>query len=598
MNDRPPSGPTATTGTGFSGYAGYEDPYGQAAAYGYGTAASAGYPAEDPLSAASTGDRAQQGQHAPYAGAGYGSGQEHHASAGDYTGAAYGGSADDGSAHPGDAAYHSTAYDSAAYGGVAYGGDPGHTPNASSPYGAAVPDLGGHPLSGDEAAGYATGGFVAESYGTGTHSAEHPGYEGAEGWGGTGWAADGWPTNDRPLAGIPAQPDYSWVSETTDAYPADGYPAEGYPAEPQPPSPFPADAPYTTSEHYAAVEQVAEGATESAPHHDEHAYDTGFPPAPEAREAGGDAATADAGPDTAHTGVGATAEAPAFCADADGWDASFPSPDELAPVEPAAAAVASVTATAGVPLGRAGRRRAAKPRRSALLTVAVPSVAVMGVAGIAAASVGGGVAESAEDTTAQAADEVATVKSAAVNTKLDTQLAGLTDDARDFGERASRTQERIDLKERQEAERKRKAEEAARKEAMRPKFALPVDQRGLSAYYGQAGINWMSMHTGIDFPVSYGTPVKAATDGTITTKWDVAYGNMAIVTAADGTQTWYCHLSSTKLRSGPVKAGDTLGYAGSSGNSTGPHLHFEVRPGGGAAVDPVAWFRTHGLDPT
>ncbi|MBB1244843.1 peptidoglycan DD-metalloendopeptidase family protein [Streptomyces durbertensis] len=246
--------------------------------------------------------------------------------------------------------------------------------------------------------------------------------------------------------------------------------------------------------------------------------------------------------------------------------------------------------------GRASRRRAAKPRRSALLTVAVPSVAVMGVAGIAAASVTG-ISKDEDKSTQAAPDEGVPVQPSKANRKLDSQLAGVSADAGDFAGRASRTQERIDLKERQEAERKRKEAEAARKEALRPKFALPV-RPGLSAYYGQAGINWMSLHTGIDFPVGYGTPVLAATDGVVSTKWDLAYGNMAIVTAADGTQTWYCHLSSTKIRSGPVKAGDTIAYSGNSGNSTGPHLHFEVRPGGGSAVDPVAWFRSKGLDPT
>ena len=245
-----------------------------------------------------------------------------------------------------------------------------------------------------------------------------------------------------------------------------------------------------------------------------------------------------------------------------------------------------------LPHGR-GRRRSPKPRRSALLTVAVPSVAVVGVAGAAAATVMGG--DDPEPTT-QAAPDPANAQPPSANKKLDTQLADVSADADDFAGRASRTQERIDLKERQEAERKRKEREAARKEAMRPKFFIPVEDNTLSAYYGQAGVNWMSVHTGIDFPVSYGTPVMAATDGTVTTKYDLSYGNMAIVTAADGTETWYCHLSSTKIRSGEVKAGDTIAYSGSSGNVTGPHLHFETRPGGGSAVDPLGWLQSKGLD--
>ncbi|MFC3578344.1 M23 family metallopeptidase [Streptomyces yaanensis] len=244
-------------------------------------------------------------------------------------------------------------------------------------------------------------------------------------------------------------------------------------------------------------------------------------------------------------------------------------------------------------------RRRSPAKRSALLTVAVPSVCVMGVAGIAAATVGVGGGESDnQDTTASAPEGIA-VKPSAANNKLDSQLASLSAGANDFADRASRTQERIDLKAQQAAEKRKAAEEAARKERLRPKFALPVMQRGLSAYFGQAGVNWMSVHTGIDFPVSYGTTVMAATDGTVRTQWNSAYGNMMIVTAKDGTETWYCHLSSYRVASGTtVKAGDPIAYSGNSGNSTGPHLHFEVRPSGGSPIDPLPWLRSHGLNPT
>lgn len=253
---------------------------------------------------------------------------------------------------------------------------------------------------------------------------------------------------------------------------------------------------------------------------------------------------------------------------------------------------------------RTGSRSAARSRRrtpakrSALLTVAVPSVCVMGVAGIAAASVGALTDGGGKDTTASASDAHA-VKPSVANSKLDSQLRTLSAGADDFADRASRTQERIDLKNQQELEKKKAAAQAALKERLRPKFVLPVTQRGLSAYFGQAGVNWMSVHTGIDFPVSYGTTVMAATDGVVSTKWNSAYGNMLIVTAKDGTETWYCHLSSYRVATGTaVKAGQPIAYSGNSGNSTGPHLHFEVRPAGGAAIDPLPWLRSHGLDPT
>ncbi|MFJ1874914.1 M23 family metallopeptidase [Streptomyces chartreusis] len=258
--------------------------------------------------------------------------------------------------------------------------------------------------------------------------------------------------------------------------------------------------------------------------------------------------------------------------------------------------------TTPAPSSRAGSRSGARsrrrtpPKRSALLTIAVPSACVMGVAGIAAASVGNLTDDKDASTLAS---EGEAVKPSAANNKLDTQLESLSAGADDFADRASRTQERIDLKAQQAAEKRKAAEEAARKERLRPKFAVPVAQHGLSAYFGQSGINWMSVHTGIDFPVSYGTTVMAATDGTVRTQWNSAYGNMMIVTAKDGTETWYCHLSSYRVASGTtVKAGDPIAYSGNSGNSTGPHLHFEVRPGGGSAIDPLSWLRSHGVDPS
>ncbi|MGW5065560.1 peptidoglycan DD-metalloendopeptidase family protein [Streptomyces cyaneofuscatus] len=278
--------------------------------------------------------------------------------------------------------------------------------------------------------------------------------------------------------------------------------------------------------------------------------------------------------------------------------ATGPAP-EAAPTDDGDTSEALPLAVVRAPAPRSRARRRSPAKRSALLTVAVPSACVMSVAGIAAASVSGiSDEDKPEKTTSLAVADPSTVKAVAANNKLDSQLEQLSEGSDDFRQRASRTQERIDLKQRQAEEKKKREEEAARREALRPKFVLPVKQHGLSAYYGQAGVNWMSVHTGIDFPVGYGSPVMAATDGTVRTQYNSAYGNMAIVTMADGTETWYCHLSSTKIRSGPVKAGDVIAYAGSSGNSTGPHLHFEVRPGGGASIDPLVWLRSHGVNPT
>lgn len=220
----------------------------------------------------------------------------------------------------------------------------------------------------------------------------------------------------------------------------------------------------------------------------------------------------------------------------------------------------------------------------------------MAMAGIAAASIAG--LDNRGDKTAREALDASAVAPSGDASKFDNQLASLSVEAADFAERASRTQERIDLKHRQDEEKKKRAADAAHREALRPKFALPVQQRGLGELFGAVGSRWQRRHTGLDFPVLMNTPVMAVTDGTVESKWNPFYGNMVIVTAPDGTESWYCHLASAKIRSGSVRAGDTIGYAGSSGNSSGPHLHLEVHPGGGDPVDPLQWLRMHGLDPS
>ncbi|WP_461035617.1 M23 family metallopeptidase [Streptomyces mayteni] len=268
--------------------------------------------------------------------------------------------------------------------------------------------------------------------------------------------------------------------------------------------------------------------------------------------------------------------------------------------EVADAEVAAAPAVAARGQGRS-RRRVSRPRaRSAFLSVAAPSLAVLGVTAVAtAATVSGTESDSTgEPPPIAAPDPADEAQRAEANSEFDTQLTSVSAAAGDYADRASRTQGRIDLEAQQEAEEQAAAEEAARIEAARPKFFLPVEQRGLSAYYGQAGVNWMSTHTGIDFPVSYGTPVLAATDGNIRTQWHPSYGNLAILTADDGTETWYAHLDSTAYQSGYVQAGTVIAYSGNSGNSTGPHLHFEVHPGGGSAIDPLPWLRNQGLEPT
>ncbi|MER8071841.1 LysM peptidoglycan-binding domain-containing M23 family metallopeptidase [Streptomyces sp. NPDC094034] len=131
-------------------------------------------------------------------------------------------------------------------------------------------------------------------------------------------------------------------------------------------------------------------------------------------------------------------------------------------------------------------------------------------------------------------------------------------------------------------------------------FTAPVDGP-TSTPYGAAGSSWSSgYHTGVDFSASSGTPVKAVSDGTVVTAgWGGAYGNQIVIQHSDGMYSQYGHLSSLEVSAGEsVSAGQEIGLSGSTGNSTGPHLHFEIRTGPeyGSDVDPVAYLRQNGVN--
>jgi murein DD-endopeptidase MepM/ murein hydrolase activator NlpD len=87
-------------------------------------------------------------------------------------------------------------------------------------------------------------------------------------------------------------------------------------------------------------------------------------------------------------------------------------------------------------------------------------------------------------------------------------------------------------------------------------------------------------HTGIDFPVPQGTPIKAAGRGVVVfAGWNTGgYGNLVVVNHRLGFSTWYAHMSRIASRPGQAVSGGTvLGYVGATGHATGPHVHFEVR---------------------
>ncbi len=147
-----------------------------------------------------------------------------------------------------------------------------------------------------------------------------------------------------------------------------------------------------------------------------------------------------------------------------------------------------------------------------------------------------------------------------------------------------------------EVERKQAAERAARAEREAKIWVLPVSDYRITAGFGSVGRLWANRHTGLDFATSYGSPVRSMSSGEIIeTGYDGPYGNKVVVRHWDGTETWYCHLSRIVLRSGKVSPGTVVGKVGSTGNSTGPHLHLEVHPDGGDPVNPRTWLADHGL---
>jgi murein DD-endopeptidase MepM/ murein hydrolase activator NlpD len=113
------------------------------------------------------------------------------------------------------------------------------------------------------------------------------------------------------------------------------------------------------------------------------------------------------------------------------------------------------------------------------------------------------------------------------------------------------------------------------------------------------GYRWGVLHGGIDIANSIGTPILAASDGVVIDAGPTAgYGIWVKLRHSDGTVTLYGHLSAVLVNIGErVYAGDQIAKMGNTGNSTGPHLHFEVLLGGTDRVDPVGWLAKRGISP-
>ncbi|MET7323058.1 M23 family metallopeptidase [Streptomyces sp. NPDC005549] len=132
-----------------------------------------------------------------------------------------------------------------------------------------------------------------------------------------------------------------------------------------------------------------------------------------------------------------------------------------------------------------------------------------------------------------------------------------------------------------------------------PSWMTPVETYELSASFGSGGSRWANRHTGQDFAVPVGTPVRSVGAGRVLkVSCGGAFGIQVVIEHAGGYYTQYAHLAAVAVDQGDrVEPGQWIGQSGSTGNSTGPHLHFEVRvtPEMGSALDPVPWLSQRGV---
>lgn len=127
-------------------------------------------------------------------------------------------------------------------------------------------------------------------------------------------------------------------------------------------------------------------------------------------------------------------------------------------------------------------------------------------------------------------------------------------------------------------------------------WANPLPGACLGSRFGEWRGNYA--HQGQDLPAGSGTPIHAAAAGSVSTGWQAGgAGNYTMINHGGGVWTVYMHQSSFAVTSGSVQAGQVIGYVGTTGDSTGPHLHFEVHTGGlwNGRVDPVAFMANRGV---
>ncbi|MFD4599888.1 M23 family metallopeptidase [Streptomyces sp. NPDC058464] len=240
-------------------------------------------------------------------------------------------------------------------------------------------------------------------------------------------------------------------------------------------------------------------------------------------------------------------------------------------------------------------RRPGRVKRTTAQAAGIAALTTTGVIGTVSAAP----ALAAENSVEQTGLTPVITLSDSVVEQIDAQAAAQQAAAdRKAAEEAARKEAAAEAKKEHEA--KVRAARAAERKRLNT-FVVPISDSYVSTGYKTGGSLWSSgSHTGIDFHAASGTVVHAVGTGTVvSTGWGGAYGNEIVIKMADGMYTQYGHLSSIGVSVGQkVTPGQQIGLSGSTGNTTGPHLHFEARttPDYGSDVDPVAYLRKHGVN--
>ncbi|MEU2659133.1 M23 family metallopeptidase [Streptomyces sp. NPDC007325] len=235
------------------------------------------------------------------------------------------------------------------------------------------------------------------------------------------------------------------------------------------------------------------------------------------------------------------------------------------------------------------------------------SAGIAGVAALATTGVVGTLASPAlaADTDDRSAEDTGLTQVIADESIADQLSAQAAAQEQEAAEAEARAKARAEAKRKAEARAQeiREAKERAAREAERRRLAsfnLPVAGSYVSTGYKTGGSLWSSgSHSGVDFHAAYGSSVVSVGSGTVVEAgWGGAYGNNIVIRMNDGTYTQYGHLSSIGVYVGQsVEPGQQIGVSGSTGNSTGPHLHFEARATAeyGSDLNPVAYLRARGV---